>query len=69
MRALGVAPLLAAVRGELASSAAVTRAKAETRKYIKRQETWARRHMIAWNKVYAHEMESNVAAGLPFIDL
>lgn len=48
MRALGVTPLLASVKGKLPLAQAVERAKAETRQYIKRQETWARRHMISW---------------------
>lgn len=49
MRALGVPALLAMVRGELSREAAVAMAKLETRQYIKRQQTWLRRHMIAWN--------------------
>ncbi len=51
MRALGVAPLLAAARGDLSCAAAVAQAKAETRQYIKRQETWFRKHMIAWEAI------------------
>jgi tRNA dimethylallyltransferase len=49
MRALGVRPLLAHLRGLLALDAAVEEAKTETRRYAKRQLTWARRNMIAWN--------------------
>jgi tRNA dimethylallyltransferase len=49
MRALGVAPLIAAARGQIALEEAVAQAKAETRKYIKRQETWFRKYMISWN--------------------
>ena len=51
MRAVGVGPLIAAVRGEIATADAVTQSKTETRQYIKRQETWLRRHMIAWNVI------------------
>jgi tRNA dimethylallyltransferase len=46
--ALGVRPLMAHVRGEMTKEAAVAAAKAETRRYIKRQVTWHKRHMIAW---------------------
>jgi tRNA dimethylallyltransferase len=51
MRALGVRPLLAHTQGLLAFDAALTDAKTETRRYAKRQLTWARRNMIAWNAV------------------
>ena len=53
MRALGVAPLIAAARGNLAPAEAVAEAKAETRKYIKRQETWFRKYMISWKAILA----------------
>lgn len=69
MRALGVGPLIAAVRGDLPVAEAVARAKAETRQYIKRQETWARRYMISWMATNAQLMERIAANGLPFIDL
>jgi tRNA dimethylallyltransferase len=49
MRALGVRPLLAHLRGMLALDAALADAKTETRHYAKRQLSWARRNMIAWN--------------------
>lgn len=49
MRALGVRPLLAHARGMIALDAALTDAKTETRRYAKRQLTWARRNMVAWN--------------------
>ncbi len=49
MRAIGVRPLLAVIRGEQGLEAAVEAAKLETRQYIKRQETWLKRHMITWN--------------------
>ena len=54
MRALGVAPLLAAQAGTLTLEQAVARAKLDTRHYIKRQETWLRRNMITWNQVETH---------------
>ena len=49
MRALGVRPLLSHVRGMATLDAALEDAKTETRRYAKRQLTWARRNMIAWD--------------------
>lgn len=60
MRALGVAPLLAAEAGEMPLADAVARAKLDTRQYIKRQETWLRRNMIAWKNIKSQEMERNM---------
>jgi tRNA dimethylallyltransferase len=51
MRAIGVRPLVQLIRGEIDSEKAAAAAKAETRQYIKRQETWLKRHMISWNIV------------------
>ncbi|AGK58353.1 tRNA delta(2)-isopentenylpyrophosphate transferase [Hyphomicrobium denitrificans 1NES1] len=58
MRAIGVRPLLSVVKGESALGAAAEAAKAETRQYIKRQETWHRRYMISWKHVTKQYMES-----------
>jgi tRNA dimethylallyltransferase len=51
LRALGVAPLSAHLSGQLSFAAALEQAKTETRRYAKRQMTWARSNMIAWNCV------------------
>lgn len=51
MRAVGVPELLAAVRGTTSIEAAVAAAKLATRHYIKRQQTWASRYMVAWNTI------------------
>ncbi len=51
MRALGVGPLIEVLAGNVGLEAAVERTKLDTRQYIKRQETWLNRNMIAWNKV------------------
>ena len=51
MRAIGVRPLMAAARGELSAVEAGDAMKTETRQYIKRQQTWMRRYMIAWKYV------------------
>jgi len=42
--------------------------KAETRQYAKRQFTWLRRNMIAWNWIDEQEMERIVAKIFSFID-
>lgn len=51
MRALGVAPLAAHIRGTLSLEEAVARGKAETRQYVKRQETWVRKFMASWQAI------------------
>lgn len=67
MRAIGVAPLIAAVRGEIALVDAIEKAKTETRQYIKRQETWLKSNMIAWKDVSAQSTEKSVASAIAFI--
>ena len=52
MRALAVRPLLAHVQGMLSVDAALADAKTETRRYAKRQLTWARRNMITWKSIF-----------------
>ena len=51
MGALGVRPLRAHLRGDCSREAAVAAGKAETRRYIKRQETWLNKHMMSWNSI------------------
>lgn len=51
MRALGVPALMAHLDGRMPLADAVALAKLETRQFVKRQETWLKRHMIAWNKI------------------
>jgi tRNA dimethylallyltransferase len=68
MRALGVAPLAAHVRGVIDLDAAVAAAKADTRKYSKRQLTWLRRNMIAWKVIVPQDMERIIAGDLSFIE-
>ena len=57
MRALGVGPLLDALAGKMIFEAALERTKLDTRQYIKRQETWIRRNMIAWRSIDTQFME------------
>jgi tRNA dimethylallyltransferase len=48
MRALGVAPLLVHLDGDLTRDAAIAQGKLETRQYVKRQQTWLKRNMMSW---------------------
>jgi tRNA dimethylallyltransferase len=64
MRALGVAPLLQLLAGELTKQAAIETASAETRQYAKRQLTWLRSNMRSWRSATTQEMESIGASNL-----
>ncbi|MFD1701594.1 tRNA (adenosine(37)-N6)-dimethylallyltransferase MiaA [Methylopila henanensis] len=48
MKALGVQPLAAWRRGEIARDDAVERTRVDTRRYAKRQSTWFRNRMQDW---------------------
>ncbi len=50
-RAHGLRPLIAHLKGEMDLQAAVEAGKLETRQYVKRQEIWLRRNMIAWKYI------------------
>ena len=67
MRALGVAPLIAHLRGESGLEEAVAIAKAETRQYIKRQMTWLKRYMIAWETIKTKHKVINFDEVMSFI--
>ena len=67
MRGLGVAPLIAHLRGETGLDDAVAIAKAETRQYIKRQLTWLKRYMIAWKYIKTKYNEINTTEVMSFI--
>lgn len=68
MRALGVAPLARHLRGAASLPDAIAAAKGDTRKYAKRQRTWLRRNMSAWNLVNSQQMERMIDNSLSFID-
>ncbi|MCF3933809.1 tRNA (adenosine(37)-N6)-dimethylallyltransferase MiaA [Acuticoccus sp. M5D2P5] len=50
MKAIGVPPLMALERGEIAEAEAVARAITESRQYAKRQETWFRHRFPDWRR-------------------
>lgn len=68
MRAVGLPPLLAHVGGEVSLEDALSGAKTETRNYAKRQLTWLRRKMIAWNVVHILDYESERSRIFSFIE-
>jgi tRNA dimethylallyltransferase len=61
MRALAVRPLLDHVAGKCSREEAVAAGKLETRQYIKRQQTWLKRHMVSWISLFAQQMENSTA--------
>ncbi len=67
MTALGVRPLLRHLSGELSRDEAIAAGQAETRQYAKRQVTWARGNMIAWQAISTQEMEHSAADFVSFI--
>ena len=67
MRALGVQPLMAHIRGDIELAAAVEATKTETRNYIKRQSTWLKSNMIAWKWISPQQLESLTDNILPII--
>jgi tRNA dimethylallyltransferase len=50
-RAIGVRPLVAAVKSELDLTDAIIRGQAESRQYAKRQVTWLRNQMPDWQRI------------------
>jgi tRNA dimethylallyltransferase len=61
MRAHGVRELSAYLRGEASLDQAAVKAKTETRRYAKRQMTWARRFMADWG--WFPDAAAAIAAG------
>jgi tRNA dimethylallyltransferase len=57
MRAVGLPPLIAYARGEIAFNEAAAQAKTATRNYAKRQITWMSGNFQKWNRNNAQTME------------
>ncbi len=55
MKALGVAPFAAQLRGELTAQEALARARTDTRRYAKRQLTWLRNQTPDWPRIRSAE--------------
>lgn len=58
MKAVGVPELAAVERGALSLAAAVVEAQMATRRLAKRQLTWIRGNMIAWDVISSQDLES-----------
>ncbi len=57
MRAVGLPPLIAYIRGEIAFEEAAERAKTSTRNYAKRQITWINSNFKTWKPFLEKEKE------------
>lgn len=68
MKALGVPDLAAHVSGDLELEAAMAQAATRSRQYAKRQSTWFRQQMIAWNRLHEQDLESQIGKIFSFID-
>jgi tRNA dimethylallyltransferase len=68
MKALGLRPLISHLAGEISREEAVAQGQAETRSYQKRQETWMRTQMIAWERLSTQDSERLKAKIFSFID-
>ncbi len=67
MKALGVPQLGQYLRQEMSLDEARTRVKTDTRRYAKRQLTWIKRNMIAWNHINEQQSEKINVKLLSFI--
>lgn len=67
MRALGVRPLIQHLAGDVTAEAAAEIAKAESRRYAKRQLTWLRSNMRSWKWISEQEKESIETKDMAFI--
>lgn len=61
MKAVGAPELMAHLRGACTLQAATVRARTATRRYAKRQLTWARNQMFRWTGLTSHNPAENLA--------
>ncbi len=69
MRALGVMPLIQMLSGKISRDEAATRTKTDTRRYAKRQMTWAKSNMITWKSIFVKDSESMIDKIFAIIDV
>ena len=69
MRALGVAPLMQMLSGKISHEEAATRTRTDTRRYAKRQITWAKSNMITWNSIIVKDSERLIEEIFAIIDV
>ena len=60
MKAVGAPELIAHLAGALSLDQAITQAKTATRRYAKRQLTWARNQMFHWHALSSHNPAENM---------
>jgi tRNA dimethylallyltransferase len=60
MKAVGAPELMAHLAGKISLHEAVTQAKTATRRYAKRQLTWARGQMFHWQVLQSHNAAENL---------
>jgi tRNA dimethylallyltransferase len=65
MRALGVGHIITHLAGTMTLAAAIDAIASDTRRYIKRQQTWLNRNMIAWNHINSQETRNYVDENFP----
>jgi tRNA dimethylallyltransferase len=68
MKALGAPELMAHLAGDLSLAEAATRAKTATRRYAKRQMTWARNQMFRWKMLESHNAAENLGFATELTD-
>ena len=68
MKAHGMPPLMAHLRGEISLEAAAELGKRDTRRYAKRQFTWMANQMPAWTRVESEDEGERVEIALRAID-
>jgi len=61
LRAVGVPPLVRLLAGEIDRATAIAAGQGDTRRYLKRQMTWLRGHMMSWNSIFEQYMETQIA--------
>jgi len=69
MRALGVEALMAHLAGETERAEAISGFETETRRYAKRQMTWLRSNMIAWQWYEEKDSTSFLPKIFSFVDV
>jgi tRNA dimethylallyltransferase len=60
MKAIGVPPLTAHLRGEISLDRACEKAKQDSRNYAKRQYTWIKGQMKSWRRITADGLGDRV---------
>jgi len=68
MKAVGAPELFAHLNGEITLAEAIINAKTATRRYAKRQLTWARNQMFQWRRLDSHNPAENLAIATQIIE-